>query len=318
MIPDCVPRPPTASRQRSLIRAQALHSHASRLADRGSYSAAITSFRRALRLANRGRASNPLFLVALLNNLGVVYKYTGRFAQARRMYLRALRIISGLKEVPNHKAFVATLYHNLAGIEHARRRFALALRYARRGIAIRKTTRPRDIPALAADEAAMAATLFASGRTSESARISLRALGLFRRSLGPRHYEVGAALANLGLVYWETGRPRAAERTIRHATLILEAALGKNHPRTASALNNLALICARHGKFAEAGVLYRRVLHILDHQPRSAYPGASVVRQNYKKLLQAARPSLGGIAAHSLRVRLPDKWSPRLRLARML
>ncbi|MFZ0520373.1 MAG: tetratricopeptide repeat protein [Candidatus Acidiferrales bacterium] len=290
MIARSATRPPATSRHRNLVKAQLLHSHAARLADRGNYSAATTAFRRALRLAGRGRASNPLLLVALLNDFGVVSKYTGRFAHASRMYLRALRIISGLNGVPNHKEIVATLYHNLAGIEHARRRFALALRYARRGIAIRKTIRPRDIPALAADESAMAAILFQSGRTSESARIFLRALGRFRRSLGPKHYEVGAVLANLGLVYWKTRRPRAAERTIRRAVSIHETQLGKNHPRTASALNNLALICARRGKRAEAGVLYRRVLRILDHQPRSAYPGAAVVRQNYKKLLAGKMP----------------------------
>lgn len=277
----------SSSQRHTLLKIEALHSRASRLAESGNYSAAAQAFRRALRLTAGVPAPDPLLLAALLNDFGVVCKYTGRFAQARRMYLRALKIILSLNEAPHHKESLAALYHNLAGIEHARRRFALALRYARRGIAIRKTIRPRDIPALAADEAALAAILIDSGRASQPATILLRALRRFRRSLGSQHYEVGAVLANLAVVYWKKGRPHAAERTIRRAASILESALGRNHPRTVSALNNLAFICARRGKRAEATALYRRVLRILDRHPRSAYPKFSVVKQDYAKLLHA-------------------------------
>jgi tetratricopeptide (TPR) repeat protein len=279
----------SSSQRHTLLKIEALHSRASRLADRGNYSAAAQAFRRALRLAAGVRPSNPLLLAALLNDFGVVCKYTGRFAQARRMYLRALSAIRSLDQARLLKAFVATLYHNLAGIEHARRRFKPALRYARRGIAIRNAIRPRYIPALAADEAALAAILVDSGGVSQATTILLRALRRFRRSLGSKHHEAGAVLANLAVVYWKKGRLHVAERTIRRAALILQSALGRNHPRTASALNNLAFICARRGKRAEAAVLYRRVLRILARHPRSAYLKSSVVKQDYAKLLHAWR-----------------------------
>jgi tetratricopeptide (TPR) repeat protein len=199
------------------------------------------------------------------------------------MYHRALRMICGLNEPFDQKEFVATLYHNLGGIEHARRRFALGLRYARRGIEIRKTVRPRDTLALAADEAALAAILSELGRASEAVVLSLRVLHQFRRSLGPKHCDVGFVLANLGCLYWRTGRPHSAERLLRHAVSILEEALGRTHPRTAIAVHNLALVCTQRRKLLESGMLYRRAVRILAGQPRWSLSRNSDVSQSYEK-----------------------------------
>jgi tetratricopeptide (TPR) repeat protein len=172
----------------------------------------------------------------------VVCKYTGRFADANRMYQRALKLVRGFDDAANQKNFIATLYHNLGGIAYARRRYAQGLRYARWGIQLRKKTRRRDPVSLAADEAALAAILSELGRNSEAVRLYLRALRVFRRRLGHRHYEVGSVLTNLGAVYWRMARPVQAKRAVRRGLLILEYALGKNHPRVTTARDNLAVV----------------------------------------------------------------------------
>jgi tetratricopeptide (TPR) repeat protein len=247
--------------QRALAKIQVLHSQASRLAAVGKYSAAATVFRKALRLTDKRRDLSPIPLAALLNDYGVVCKYVGQFGEASRNYRRALKLIDGAGGVRNHGDFAATLYHNLGGVEHARRRFRQGLRYARRGIRLRKKVRPRDALALAADEAALAAILAELGRNSEAVEISLRVLARFQRDLGPKHAEVGAVSANLGPMLWKLGKAREAERRLRLAVSILDKALGRNHPRSASALNNLGYVCARNGKVREARALYRRARH---------------------------------------------------------
>jgi len=235
-------------------------------------------------MVERIHPSQSLILAGLLNDYGVVCKYTGQFVRADRMYRRSLKLALDLAQSAERKELVATLYHNLGGIAHARRRYAEGLRHARRGIAIRKRIRPRDAVAVTADEAALAAILVDLGRTPEAESIYLRALHLFHRKLGSRHYEVGAVLASLGAIYSRKGNLREAERSLRRAALIIEGFLGRNHPRAASALNNLAVVCARRGKVTEAGALYRRLLRALEGQGRSTYPKTAMIRANYGKL----------------------------------
>jgi len=85
---------------------------------RGDYQAAASDYSAALALAERADAGGPLELSSLLNNLGVVCKYLGAFDEAERVYLRALALTEKTLG-PDHPD-VATLYHNLGGLEHAR------------------------------------------------------------------------------------------------------------------------------------------------------------------------------------------------------
>jgi tetratricopeptide (TPR) repeat protein len=241
--------------RQKLARIAKLHSTALRLTARGEYRAADTMFRSALRHIHHAARRHATLRAALLNDYAVLCKYTGRFALAQRMYRLALNLIVRLNRRADYKDAIATLHHNLGGIAFARRRYAEAQRLARRGFNIRKSIRPRDALALAADEAALAAILAECGRTSDAATMCLHALRTFRRKLGPHHYEVGAALANLGALYWKTKRPKAAHRALRRSVSILEAALGKKHPRTTSAVSNLAFVCAALDRNQRAAVL---------------------------------------------------------------
>lgn len=234
---------PSVKQRRKRRDAAALHARAIRLIARGDYPAANISFRTALRSAHALRRADPLLLAALLNDFGVLCKYTGRLATAHQAYTRALRVLSSDKH-SDHAHSVATLYHNLAGIEFARHRYKRGAGFARRGIAIRTTARPLDPVALACDEAALAAILAESDKRSQALKIFLRTLRLFRRKLGPSHYEVGAVLANLGALYWKMGRPELARRALRRSVSILTRALGAKHPRTAGAQHNLAIVTA--------------------------------------------------------------------------
>jgi tetratricopeptide (TPR) repeat protein len=224
----------------SLLRSQGL-----RLTARGKYSAAAMAFRGALRLAEKLPASDPVFLASVLNDFGVLCKYRGRLIEARRMYLRAMRIAARLDGAREGREFAASICHNLGGVAYAQGRYGEGLKFAQRGIRSRKQIRPRDPVALAADQAACAAILAELGRYAEATALLARALGVFRRQLGARHYEVGAALANLGATYWKMGKAKAAEQRLRHAMVILESALGKRHPRTAAARRNLAFVRKR-------------------------------------------------------------------------
>src|SRR5262249_25309978 len=85
-------------------------------------------------------------------------KTQGGFRGAARLYRRAL-VITESQLGPQHPE-MATLYHNLGGLEHARGRFARGEPFARRSVAIREKALGADHPDVAADVAALAAILY--------------------------------------------------------------------------------------------------------------------------------------------------------------
>lgn len=264
-------------------RAEAFHSRALQISAAGKYSQAATLYRRALSLVDGHSSSDPLLLVTILNDFGVLSKFSGRFEQAKHLYDRAALLVP--RRHPLSREFRATLYHNLAGLEHARGRCARALVHARYGLRLRRGLANASPASLAADEAALAAILVDLGRFCEARSIYRRVLSAYRRHYGMRHYETASLLANLGALYSRCGRIHAAESTLSLALSELEAVLGRNHPRLATGLNNFATVYAGRRKFAKAAQFYARALRLLNRQPGATYPSAAIVRANQKKML---------------------------------
>lgn len=211
------------------------------------------AYRAAAALARRARSAEGG--VAALTGLGVLRKAQGRYAQAAACYRRALALARGREER-------ATLYHNLAGLAHARGRLEEAELLARRGIVLRRRARgPREL--LIADLAALAPILDGLGERAEAATLYRRALAFHRRRSGPRSYEVAVTLANLGALQRHAGRLAAAERTLRAALAAHEASLGRRHAETALTLNNLGAVLAARGAPADARRCYTRALRVL-------------------------------------------------------
>src|SRR5262245_41351878 len=77
---------------------------------RGRYAEAERLFLQALALAETVLGRDDLEVSTILNNLGVLYKYMGRFDEGARMYRRAFEIMQASLS-PNHPE-MATIYHN--------------------------------------------------------------------------------------------------------------------------------------------------------------------------------------------------------------
>src|SRR5439155_25419661 len=103
---------------------------------------------------------------AALNALGMLYKYAGRFDEAAALYDRALGLaerIHGSEHVS-----LASLLHNVGGLEHARGEYAKGEAPARRSVELRERALGADHPAVAADVAALAAIVDGLGRHDEA------------------------------------------------------------------------------------------------------------------------------------------------------
>ena len=212
-----------------------------------------------------------------LNALGVLCKDLGRYDEARALYERALAVLDRSPTPDGHG--VATLYHNLGGIEHARRDFPAAESLARRGLALRRNLGDDD-EALATDLVALAAILDGQRRYDEAEAMYVEALAILERDPKPNAGDVAVALNNLGAQYLERGRMAEALELLVRAERLKRELLGDQHPDLAVTLNNLAEARKRRGELGTAESLYGEAIELLDGALGVDHPKAVACRRN--------------------------------------
>ena len=249
---------------------------------RAAYRDADRRLRRALGEARRRLPPRDPLVASIWNNLGVLRKAEGRYAEAAACYRRA-RPLLGRRDRDAH----ATLAHNLGGIEHARGRPAQAEPHARRAVELREAAHGRAHPAVAADLAALAAVVEARGRLTEAAALYRRALAIFRRTFGARSLERGLTLAGLAAVEQQRGRAPRARQLYGQALPLLTARLGPDHPDVALTLNNLAVLERDAGRLARAEALFGRAEDKLRRSAGARHPHTRLAAENRRAVQQS-------------------------------
>lgn len=247
---------------------------------RGEYAAAEAELLEALRLAESTHGEWSIETASALNALGMTYKYWGRFDDGRRVYERALAIVQ--RAFGDLHGDVATLHHNLGGLEHARRAFEAAEPHARRSVELRRELDGPEHVTTAEDEAAWAPILRALGRNTEAEALLRHALPILERELGPDHPEVAGAWNNLAAAVSDL---REAAAAYHRALAAKERTLGPEHPALAITLNNLGVNARRRGEHGEAEAFYRRAIAILDGRVEPDHPNLELARRNLGRLL---------------------------------
>lgn len=234
----------------------------------GDFAGAEPLLRQALAIAESARPCDDQALAFALNELGLLCKGLGRWDEARAHYERALALLD--REPAAHSADLATIWHNLGGIAHARGEFAAAESAARRGLGIRETSgsSPR---LLAADGAALAAILDGLERFDEAERLYREAIAVFETE--PVDYlELAVALGGLGAQYVRRGRATEAVALLARAVELKRQALGSRHPDTALTLHNLAVARDRAGDALGAGAAAREAMAVLEATLEPGHP----------------------------------------------
>jgi tetratricopeptide (TPR) repeat protein len=242
---------------------------------RGAYADAERGYQRAIAQVRRAFGARDAYVGSLYNNLGVLRKAQGRYAEAVAFYRRAAKWVSA-----RDRESQATLAHNLGGIEHARGRYAVAEPHARRSVRLRRALHGDGHPAVAADVAALAAIVEGRGRLAEAAGLYRRALAVFQRKLGPRSLEVGLNLASLAAVEQRRGRLAPARALYQRALAIKEPLLGLDHPDVAMTVNNLAVLEREAGDLARARALFRRAQLSFRRRLGEHHPHTLLATQN--------------------------------------
>ena len=255
---------------------------------RGNYVEAERLLRATVVMAEAATPRDDLGLAAALNGLGLLCKDLAKYDEARALYGRALSLLEGAPGY--HDAWIATIYHNLGGIEHASGNFAEGEPFARRGLAIRRQLDGAD-DALAADMAALAAILDGQQKQDEAESLYRDALRIYERSPESNAGEIAVTLNGLGALYATRGSLEEAEAILTRALSLKQETLGPRHPDVAVTLNNLALVYKRQGEFTRAATLYLDAVDILEHLLGAEHPKAVICRENYTRCVADARAS---------------------------
>jgi tetratricopeptide (TPR) repeat protein len=248
---------------------------------RGAYAAADRVYRAVLAEARQKLPRRDPLTVGVLNNLGVLRKAEGRYAEAVAFYRQTKRLLGRDRQAR------ATLEHNLGGIAHARGLYAEAEPHARRAVALRAAAVGVSHPAWAADVAALAAVVESRGRLDEAAVLYRQSQAVFRRKLGERSLEFGLGLAGLAAVEQQRGNVARARSLYAQALPTLSRLLGRHHPDVALTVNNLAVLEREQSRLARAEALFRRAADSFGHTLGLRHPHTVLARGNLRAVAAA-------------------------------
>jgi tetratricopeptide (TPR) repeat protein len=193
----------------------------------------------------------------------MVYKYLGRFDKSRDLYQRALREAPDCLSGAERDFFLADLYHNLGGLEHARGHFRRGEEFARKGLQLRRRVASCASLPVAVDTAALAALLDGQRKFVESEKLYRRARRVYRREYGANHRETAVLISNLAALFQATGRFRNSLQHYRIALKMKRQGFGAAHPSVGVTLNNLGMLYRALGNSRQAKRCVGTALRIL-------------------------------------------------------
>lgn len=240
------------------IGVEALSAHGDALRELGRYGEAEGPLREAYDLAKDARTAN---------NLGVLYKFWGKFDDAAKLYAFAVEQ-TGAED----SDMLATLQHNIGGLAHARGDFAAGEEPARKAGEIRARLKGDDHVETAADFAAYAAVLDGLGRFDESRPLYAKALAVFESHFGRRHYEIAVNLHNLANVEWNEGEKQKARKLFEEALSIKREVLGAGHPDTALTQHSFAILLKELGETEKSRTLLGEALAVFQSRLGTNHP----------------------------------------------
>ncbi|MEO0987418.1 MAG: tetratricopeptide repeat protein [Cyanobacteria bacterium J06639_14] len=252
----------------------------------GRYAEAEAVFQQAIHLATEHGLRHQPFWRKLLNDCAIVYKYWGRFDAAEDLYQTVLADL--IEQHGEHHIKVATVYHNLAGLYHARRLYAEAAPYARKSYQLHVDLLGSQHSQTIADGAALGSILHGLEQWDDAIAHFETAIAFFEQQFGPVHYEVAINLNNLAASLQAKGELEPAEKAYRRALEIKEILLGTHHPDVAISLNNLASLLQKKddlGDLIEVKAIFERAIAIFEMTVGLDHPNTQLCRENASKHL---------------------------------
>jgi CHAT domain-containing protein/tetratricopeptide (TPR) repeat protein len=248
-----------ATKWRKAITAGVKAYHASKGAE------AVKAFEEALALARRlyPKAEFPdghADLARSLNNLGLLYHFQGRLAEAAPLSKEALDMQKRLHK--GDHPVVASSLNNLGSLYQAQGKLAKAAPLLKDALDMNKRLFTGDHPTVAQSLNNLGSLYQAQGKLAEAAPLYKDALDMRQRLFKGDHPDVASSLNNLAGLYRAQGRLAEAAPLYKDSLDMFKRLFKGDHPDLAVSLNSLGLLYQAQGKLAEAAPLLKDALEM--------------------------------------------------------
>ena len=221
----------------------------------------------------------------LLNQIGLYLKARAEYAQAKKMYERALAIGEAALG-PDHP-HVADSLNNLGNVLREQGDLAGAKALLERALAIDEAAFGPDHPDVAIDLNNLGKVLREQGDLAGAKALFERALAIDEAAFGPDHPDVAIGLNNLGSVLREQGDLAGAKALYERALAIGEATLGPYHRYVATYISNLGDVLRAQGDLTGTKALYERALAIDEAAFGPDHPDVAIDLNNLGLVLES-------------------------------
>ncbi len=224
--------------------------------------------------------THPEYILSL-NNLAILYYYTGRYAEAEDLYLKVLTV--GEKVLGTSHSDYAEFLNNLAMLYVSMSKYKEAehLQLEARKIFVETNKIDHaDYIILLSNLARLYVTM---GQYERAEPIFQEAIKKGATVLGKGHPVYMTILNNLASFYSNMGNYEHAEQLFLEALKIAEEVYGKKHAYYARLLNNLSSVYTVMGRFAEAEPLNLEALKIAEMTIGKNHPNYALLLNNISR-----------------------------------
>lgn len=229
----------------------------------------------------------PAMTGFVLNQIGGYVWGWAEFAQARRLYERALAIYEKIYGPEDPE--VATILNNLGLVLQDLAELKGAKKLFERALATNEKVYGSEHPKVAINVNHLGTILHDLGDFEGAKRSYERALQIDEKALGPDHPDVAIRVNNLGMVLRDLGDLQRSKRLLERALEIDEKAFGPNHPDVAIRVNNLGLVLRDLGDLEGARKQFERALVISEKTLSPKHPALALRLNNLGLILQDLR-----------------------------
>jgi tetratricopeptide (TPR) repeat protein len=263
-----------------VVMSKAIHSERE-----GKFLEAEPLYREAVSISEKMGLGDPHH-AASLSALAANYDNLGRYADAERVYRRAMRMVADTQG--RRSADYATLETNLAATYTHRGESLKGEPLLVEAIATLESLEQLDEERLALARDGYGAVLLARHKYDEAAEMFEQVLTVFRKT--PHSWQCRSAIAlnNLAVVRGYQGRQEEGVRLLQQAVAETEASLGSEHPIMLRTLNNLAVGLASLGRFDEAFATSTRAVALAEKTLGRHHPVYGEVLANYAAVMRKA------------------------------
>jgi CHAT domain-containing protein len=226
-------------------------------------------------------AEHPQSAVAM-NNLALVCQALGDYAQAERLFQRALAV--NRKLLGGKHPTTARNLNNLALLCEATGDYLQAESLYHDSLAITTAALGPSDPSVASSLNNLAMLNKTLGNYAEAERLCLAALAIQQKKLGDAHPDTLTSLNNLGQVYAARGDYGRAQPLCEHVLQQRRKLLGDGRLDTATSRNNLADVYIALGDFVRAEPLLREALQTSREAVGEKSPRTAVALSNLAAL----------------------------------